>query len=57
MRIHLEFDSAHVWYEDGVKQPTPEHVDDMLIRLGRAFERMWGGQPLEPADLTEYEGE
>jgi len=55
VRIRLSYAHAEVWYDDGVKRPTPEHVDDLLVRLERALQRTWEGKTLEPADLTEYE--
>lgn len=55
MRIRIEYGHSSVWYDDNVKHPTPEHVDDLLVRLERALQRTWEGKTLEPADLSEYE--
>ena len=55
MRIRLTYSSASVWYDDGNKTPTPEHVDDLLTRLERALDRMWQGKVVEPVDLSEHE--
>lgn len=55
MRIRIAYRDAEVWYDDGVKHPTPEHVDDLLVRLERALDRIWTGKTPEPADLSEYE--
>lgn len=55
MRIRLEYAQASVWYDDGNKRPTPEHVDDLLVRLERALQRVWEGKAPEPVDLTELE--
>jgi hypothetical protein len=55
VRIRIAYAQAEVWYDDGVKRPTPEHVDDLLVRLERALQRTWEGKTLEPADLSEYE--
>ena len=55
MRIRLEYGPASVWYDDGNKRPTPEHVEDLLVRLDRTLTRVWEGKTLEPADLSAYE--
>jgi len=55
VRIRIAYGEAEVWYDDGVKRPTPEHVDDLLVRLERALQRTWEGKTVEPADLSEYE--
>ena len=55
MRIRVEYGHASVWYDDGNKRPTPEHVDDLLVRLERTLQRVWEGKTPEPADLSAYE--
>ena len=55
MRIRMAYRDAEVWYDDGVKRPTPEHVDDLLTRIERALDRVWTGKTPEPADLSAYE--
>ena len=55
MRIRIAYAHASVWYDDGNKRPTPEHVDDLLVRLERSLQRTWEGKTVEPADLSDYE--
>ena len=55
MRIRVTYAQAEVWYDDGNKTPTPEHVDDLLVRLERTLDRIWQGKVVEPVDLSEHE--
>ena len=55
MRIRIAYGEAEVWYDDGNKRPTPEHVDDLLVRLERALDRIWRGKAPEPVDLSAHE--
>jgi hypothetical protein len=57
MRIRVAYEAAEVWYDDGNKHPTPEHVDDLLNRLERTLDRMWRGKAPEAVDLSEHENE
>ena len=55
MRLRVEYGEASVYYEDRVKTPTPEHVDDLLHRLERSLHRMWEGKAPAEIDLSAHE--
>jgi hypothetical protein len=57
MRLRVEYGEASVYYEDKVKAPTPEYVDDLLHRLERSLNRIWDGKAPAEIDLSSHEAD
>jgi hypothetical protein len=53
--LHISYRKARVYYEDGNKRPTPEHVEDTLHRMERCLEHIWEGNAPQQINLDEYE--
>jgi hypothetical protein len=60
--LRVAFGEAAVYYEDNAGKghvPTPEHVEDTLIRMERTLNRIWAGKAPEAVELpieVELEG-
>ena len=55
MILRIAYAKSSVYYEDGNKRPTPEHVEDTLHRMERCLTRVWAGTAPEQVNLDEYE--
>lgn len=55
MFLRIKYGRASVVFQDGTKRPTPEHVDDVLVRMERSLNRIWAGKTPAEVDLVEYE--
>jgi hypothetical protein len=53
--LRIQYAKANVYYEDSNKRPTPEHVEDTLLRMERCLNRTWAGKSPEQVNHEEYE--
>ena len=58
--LRVAYADASVYYEDDARRgqiPTPEHVEDTLIRMERTLHRVWAGKSPETVELPHGAGE
>ena len=56
MILRVAYGEAAVYYEDDARKghvPTPEHLEDTLIRMERVLHRIWAGKAPETIDLPD----
>jgi hypothetical protein len=56
MILRIAYGEAAVYYEDSAHKghiPTPEHVEDTLIRMERTLHRVWAGKTPEAVELMD----
>jgi hypothetical protein len=54
--LRIAYGEAAVYYEDSAPKghiPTPEHVEDTLIRMERTLNRVWAGKTPEAVELMD----